>query len=50
MSDIDNTLRCTSCHEKAFDYEPDMGDDFATHAPGKCDVCETVGIVWRVTF
>lgn len=38
---------CPDCYEKKFGYEPDMGDDDSTFAPGTCANCgKSDGIVF----
>lgn len=44
---------CTKCHEAAYGYEPDMGDDFASFSDGVCTNTQNhptpfLGIVWTV--
>lgn len=43
-------VRCADCHARKYNYEPDMGDDFAVWETGACDRCETEGIVWKVAL
>jgi len=37
---------CGDCHNRVHGYDPDMGDDATTFAPGDCSDCGANGIVF----